>query len=155
MLSDLRCRLRSLFKPRAVDRDIDDELRFHIERQIESDKKAGLDEREAIRRTQLEFGGIDQAKEAYRDASGIRLLDEMWRDVRLAVRSLHKAPMVSAAAVLSLTLAIDANTALFTALRAASIRSLPMPDPARLVTITTYPQGQPQQRDPARLNEYF
>src|SRR5262252_4268989 len=155
MLSDLRCRLRSLFKRKAVDRDIDDELRFHVERQVESYKKAGLSEGEAVRRAQLEFGGIDQAKEAYRDASGVRVLDEIWRDVRLAVRSLIKAPMVSAAAILSLTLAIGANTALFTALRAASIRSLPLPDPERLVTITTYPQGQPQQRDPARLVEYL
>ena len=119
MLSDLRCRLRSLFKRTAVDRDIDDELRFHIERKIESYKKAGMDAGEAVRRAQLEFGGIDQAKEAYRDASGVRVLDEISRDVRLAIRSLLKAPMVSAAAVLSLTLAIGANTALFTALRAA------------------------------------
>jgi putative ABC transport system permease protein len=155
MLSDLRCRLRSLFTRTAVDRDIDDELRFHVERQIESYKEAGLDEVEAARRARLDFGGLDQTKEAYRDASGVRVLDEVWRDVRLAIRSLLKAPMVSAAAVLSLTLAIGANTALFTALRAASIRSLPLPDAGRLVTITTYPQGQPQQRDPARLSEYF
>jgi putative ABC transport system permease protein len=155
MLSDLRLRLRTLFKRAAVDHDLDDELRFHVERQIEKYKSAGMTEGEAARRTRIEFGGIDQAKEAYRDASGVRLLDEIWRDVRLAIRSLAKAPMVSAAAVLSLTLAIGANTALFTALRAASIRSLPLPDPERLVTITTYPQGQPQQRDPARLVEYF
>jgi putative ABC transport system permease protein len=155
MLSDLRCRLRSLFKRTAIDGELDVELRFHVEQQIESYKKAGLDEVEAARRARLEFGGLDQTKEAYRDASGIRLLDEIWRDVRLAIRSLLKAPLVSAAAVLSLTLAIGANSALFTALRAASIRSLPLPDPERLVTITTYPPGQPQQRDPARLVEYF
>jgi putative ABC transport system permease protein len=155
VLSDLRHRLRSLFKRSTVDRDIDDELRFHVERQIESYKKAGLDEAEAARRAQLEFGGIDQAKEAYRDASGVRVVEEAWRDVRLAIRSLLKAPMVSAAAVLSLTLAIGANTALFTALRAASIRSLPLPDPERLVMITTYPQGQSQQRDRGRLSEYL
>jgi predicted permease len=155
MLSDLRYRLRSLFRRKSVDRDIDDELRFHIDRQVESYRKAGLSEAEAVRRAQLEFGGIDQAKEAYRDASGVRVLDEIWRDVRLAFRSLLKAPLVSAAAVLSLTLAIGANTALFTALRAASIRSLPLPEPERLVMITTYPQGQPEQRDRARLVEYF
>jgi putative ABC transport system permease protein len=155
MLSDLRWRLRSLFKRTAVDRDIDDELRFHVERQIESYRKAGLDEGEAARRTRLEFGGLDQIKEDYRDASGIRVLDQAWRDVRLAIRSLLRAPMVSAAAVASLTLAIGANTALFTALRAASIRSLPLPEPGRLVTLSTYPQGQPQQHDPARLSEYL
>jgi len=155
VLSDLRHRLRSVFKRSTVDRDIDDELRFHVERQIERYQKAGLDQAEAARRAQVEFGGIDQAKEAYRDASGVRVVEEAWRDVRLAIRSLLKAPMVSAAAVLSLTLAIGANTALFTALRAASIRSLPLPDPERLVVITTYPQGQSQQRDPARLSEYL
>src|SRR5580765_3335102 len=143
MLTALRCRLRSLFKRTAVDRDIDDELRFHVERQIESYRKAGLDEGEAARRARLEFGGLDQIKENYRDASGIRVLVEAWRDVRLGIRSLLRAPMVSAAAVASLTLAIGANTALFTALRAASIRSLPLPEPGRLVTLSTYPQGQP------------
>jgi putative ABC transport system permease protein len=155
MLNDVRCRLRSLFKRTAIEGELDTELRFHVERQIERYKKSGLDEIEATRRARLEFGGIDQTKEAYRDASGIRLVDEVWRDVRLAIRSLLKARTVSAAAVLSLTLATGANTALFTALRAASIRSLPLPDPERLVTISTNPQGHPEQRDPARLVEYF
>src|SRR5712671_5856060 len=155
MLSDLRCRVRALFKRRAVDLEIDEELRFHLERQIESHRRAGLDEAEAARRARLEFGGLDQIKEDYRDALGTRVLDDAWRDVRLAIRSLRRAPLVSAAAVVSLALAIGANTALFTGLRAASIRSLPLPDPERLVMITTYPQGQLQQRDPSRLVEYF
>ena len=155
MLSDLRCRVRALFKRRAVDGEIDAELRFHIERQVESYKKAGLTEAEAARRARMEFGGLDQIKEDYRDASGMRVFDESWRDLRLAIRSLLKVPVVSAAAVLSLTLAIGANTALFTALRAASIRSLPLPDAGRLVTISTSPPDHPEQRDPARLVEYL
>src|SRR5262249_62429363 len=57
--------------------------------------------------------------------------------------------------LLSWALVIGANAALFTALRPASVRSLPLPDPGRLVTISTYPAGQPQQRDRARLSEYF
>ena len=155
MVSEIRLRVRALFKRTAVDREIDDELRFHVERQIDSYKRAGLDDVDAVRRTRLEFGGMDQIKEEYRDALGLRRLDDAWRDVRLAIRSLARAPMVSAAAVLSLTLAIGANTALFTALRAASIRSVPLPDAGRLVTIATNPPGHPEQHDGARLAEYF
>src|SRR5436190_13856828 len=109
MLSDLRSRLRAWFRGPDVERDIDDELRFHVERQIEAHRSAGLDHVEAARRARLEFGGLDQTKEEYRDALGIRLLDELWRDARSATRSLAATPMVTAAAVLSLTLAIGAN----------------------------------------------
>ena len=68
MLSDLFLRARALFRAKAVDREIDEELRFHIDRQIESYRKSGLNETEAARRARLEFGGLEQIKEEYRDA---------------------------------------------------------------------------------------
>jgi hypothetical protein len=84
MLSDLLLRLRGLFKGTVVDREIDEELRFHIDRQIESYKKAGLDDAEATRRARLEFGGVDQIKEDVRDACGTRWLDDLMRSARFA-----------------------------------------------------------------------
>ncbi len=135
MLSDLLLRLRALFKPTAVDREIDEELRFHIDRQIESYKRGGLDDAEATRRARLEFGGADQIKEEYRDALGVRLLDDFWRDVRLAIRSLRATPMVSAVAVLSLALAIGANTAIFSIVNSLLLRALPVHEPERLAII--------------------
>jgi len=69
VIRDLFLRLRTLFSGTAVDGEIDDELRFHIDRQIESYKKAGLTDAEAARRARLEFGGIEQVKEEVRDAT--------------------------------------------------------------------------------------
>jgi hypothetical protein len=135
MLSDLLLRLRALFKPTAVDRELDEELRFHIDRQIESYKRAGLDDAEATRRARLEFGGVDAIKEECRDALGVRLLDDVWRDVRLAIRSLVATPMVSTVAVLSLALAIGANTAIFSIVNSLLLRDLPVYEPGRLAII--------------------
>ena len=68
MLNDLMLRLRALFKRTTVEHEIDDELRFHLDRQVESYEKLGIDHSDALRRARLQFGGIDQAKEEYRDA---------------------------------------------------------------------------------------
>src|SRR6266699_1533713 len=101
MLSDFLLRLRALFRRTAVDREIDEELRFQVDRQIESHKKAGLDDAEAARRARLEFGGLDQIKEEYRDALGVRAIDRLRQDVRFSLRSLRATPTVTAVAVLS------------------------------------------------------
>src|SRR5262245_36497067 len=116
MLTDLVHRLTSLLNPARVERDVDDELRFHLERQIESYERAGVDHAEAVRRARLEFGGADQIKDEYRDALGVRAVDNAVRDVRVAARSLIATPVVSTVAVLSLALAIGANTAIFSIL---------------------------------------
>ena len=72
----------------------------------------------------IDFGGLDQIKEEYRDALGLRMIDDAGRDVRLAVRSLRATPMVTAVAILSLALAIGANTAIFSILNGLMLRTL-------------------------------
>jgi len=136
MLTDVVHRLRSLFNRARVERDVDDELRFHLERQIDSYERAGVDHGEAVRRARLEFGGADQIKEEYRDALGVRTVDNAVRDVRLAVRSLIATPIVSTVAVLSVALAIGANTAIFSILNSLLLRALPVREPARLVLVS-------------------
>lgn len=136
---DLLLRLRALFKRTTVDRQIDEEVQFHVDRQIESYTKAGLDHTEAIRRTRLEFGGIDQVKEDYRDALGVRLLDNLRRDLRLALRTLAATPMVSVVAGLSLALGIGANTAIFSIASSLLLRPLPVERPDQLVLLTSNP----------------
>jgi putative ABC transport system permease protein len=135
MLSDFILRLRALFKRTAVDREIDEELRFHIDRQLESYEKAGVDRAEALRRTRLEFGGLDQVKDEYRDALGVRVVDDLLRDLRLAIRSLRATPVVSSVAVLSLTLGIGANTAIFSIVNSLLLRALPVERPERLAIL--------------------
>jgi hypothetical protein len=136
MFTDLFHRLRAVFRRSAVEHDLDEELRFHVDQQVAAYERAGLDRAEALRRARLEFGGLDQIKEEYRDTLGVRLFDTIRRDLRLAVRALRAAPVVSIVAVLSLTLAIGANTAIFSLLNGLVLRTLPVRDPNRLVLVS-------------------
>jgi len=81
MLTDWRIRLRSLFRRSAVERDLDDELRFHFEHLVQSHIRQGLGREEALRRARLQFGGLDQVKEEHRDARGIHFVTELLQDV--------------------------------------------------------------------------
>ncbi|HYX81437.1 MAG TPA: ADOP family duplicated permease, partial [Gemmatimonadales bacterium] len=141
MLSDLLLRLRGLFKGTVVDREIDEELRFHIDRQIESYKKAGLDDAEATRRARLEFGGVDQIKEDVRDACGTRWLDDLLRDIRHALRTFRRLPGFAAIALLLLALGIGATTVMFTVINSVLLRPLAYPEPDRLVTLHGFTEG--------------
>ena len=118
-----------------MERELDAELRDHVERQVADYIRAGLSEQEARRRTRIEFGGIEQIKEICRDARGTRWLDEAWRDLRFAVRALRSAPLVTAVVILSLALGIGANTAIFSLVNGLLLRSLPVPAADRLVTL--------------------
>lgn len=135
MLSDVFLRFRSLLKRSAVEHDIDDELRFHVDRQVEAYMKAGLSRDEARRRTRLEFGGLDQVKEEYRDASGVRLLDDLWRDLRYAVRALRRSRGFTATAVMSIALGVSANTLVFSIVNGLVLKPLPIPDADRVVFV--------------------
>jgi predicted permease len=135
MLTDLLHRLRALFARNAVEHEIDEELRFHVDRQIETYVKAGMNRDDAQRRVQLEFGGLDQVKEEYRDALGVRLLDDLWRDVRYAVRTLRRSPIFAATAVISIALGVGANTIVFSVVNALVLKPLPISDPARVVFV--------------------
>jgi hypothetical protein len=74
-------RLGRLFRRRRLERELDAELRDHLERQVADYAAAGLSEAEARRRANLEFGGLDRAKEECRDVRGTRLLDDLGQDV--------------------------------------------------------------------------
>jgi predicted permease len=136
MWTDLVCRLRALFARTRIERELDEELRFHFDRQVEVYRHAGVDELEARRRARLDVGGLDQVKEEYRDSLGVRLIDDLRRDVSLAVRALRATPLVSAVAILSLGLVIGANTAIFSILNGLLLRTLPVRSPDRLVHVT-------------------
>ncbi len=132
MLSDLRYRLRALFRSRAMERELESELQQHYEREVEKAAAAGIPLAEARRQARLAMGGIDQLKEECRDARGVSTFDSTLRDLRYAARQIRRCPGFSLAVIVSLALGIGANTAIFTLIDAVLLRSLPVKDPQGL-----------------------
>ena len=142
MLSDIRYRLRALFSRTSVERELDAELRFHVEREAEKHERHGLSREAAVRRARLDFGGVEQMKEASRDMRGTARLESIARDLRYAVRSLRSRPAFTLTVIATLALGIGANTAIFTLVDALVLRPLPVAHPDQLVIVS----------DPAAVN---
>ena len=138
MLSDAWYRLRAILRRQSVERELDDELRFHVEHQTQKHLRAGHSATEAARLARLEFGGIDQTKEQCRDARGLSVWEAAGRNLRLACRTLGKRPGFAVVVVLTLALGIGANSAVFTAIRTILLQSLAFPDAQDLMRLEQY-----------------
>ena len=129
-------RLRALFRRSATERDLDDEIRLHLDLETERLRALGIPPAEARRRALLAFGGVEQMKEAHRDGRGVRWIEDAIADTRFALRTLRRNPVLSAAAIITLALGIGANTAIFSAVNAVILRPLPFSHPDRLVMLS-------------------
>src|SRR5271168_2012792 len=138
MLSDLLYRLRALFRRKAVEIELDEELRFHFEREVQKLEASGIPSKEAMRQARLAMGGPEGVKEECREARGVQFLDTLARDVRYAVRILAKTPVITSVAVLSLALGIGANTAIFSLLDSVLVKLLPIQHPEELVRVQRF-----------------
>jgi predicted permease len=136
VLSDIRYRLRAVFSRGSLEQELDDELRFHVEREAEKYERQGMSHEAALRRARLDFGGVEQMKEASRDMRGIDRLESIVRDLRFSVRSLKSRPAFTLTVIATLALGIGANTAIFTLVDALLLRPLPVSHPEQLVIVS-------------------
>jgi len=136
----LRSWLRTLAKRSRLERDMDSELRFHIESYAEDLARRGLSPEEALRRARVEFGGLEQTKEECRDARGITMAHSLLQDVRYGLRMLGKSPGLTAIVVITLGLGIGVNTSIFSVLNEWLLRPLPVPHSEQIVNLARSPR---------------
>ena len=131
----LRRRLRALLMPRRVERELDEELRFHLAMEIEHNVAQGLSPAAARAKAVHEFGGMERVKQESMPPRGIGPLESVAGDVRFALRSLRRSPVYTAVAVVTLALGIGVTTAVFSVVDGVLLRPLPYPEPDRIVRI--------------------
>ena len=122
-------------RPSRMERQMEEEMHFHIEARAADLMKRGLTHQEALRQARLEFGGMETTKGECRDAMGVSFLEILFQDVRHGIRAMLRTPAFTAIAILVLALGIGANTAIFSVVDAVLLRPLAYRDSGRLVTI--------------------
>jgi predicted permease len=135
MSQPLLRRWRPLLQRDRVERELDAELRFHLEMEIEQQVRRGASEGDARRSVLRAFGGVEQIKEQCRDSWSGRMLEILAQDVRYALRGLRRSPGFALLVVLTLGLGIGANTAVFSVLNGVLLRPLPFAGGDRLVRV--------------------
>ena len=136
-------RIRTLVRGSAAERDLREELQFHIDRQAADFARAGLSPADARAAALREFGGVEQAKEACRDARGIRTIHDLQQDLRYAGRMVRKHAGLTAVVMVTLGVGIGANTALFSVVDAVLLKPLPFPDAGQVVVLREQTASRP------------
>ena len=140
MLRTLIAQLRGLIRRRRIEREAEDELRFHVEMETEANRTRGLSPDEARRQALRDLGGVTQTREAVRDVRA-SWFDAAWQDLQYSVRMLRRSPAFSLLAVLVLALGIGVNTAVFSIVNAVFFRPLPVHAPDELVYLYQMPRS--------------
>jgi putative ABC transport system permease protein len=135
ILKGLRARLRAVVRSAAADRELGEEIRFHLELETEKNIALGMSPEEARRVATAHFGGVQRVREEHHDVRRPHWIDDFGADVRFAWRALRRTPTLTATAIVTLALGIGANTAIFSAVNAVVLQPLPMPHPEQLMML--------------------
>src|SRR5215204_1921978 len=130
-----RARLRGLLRREAVLREIDEELRSHVEMETHANIGRGMTPGEARLAALRSFGDLGRARESVYEVRGGGMLETIWQDLRFGVRMLLKKPGFTLIALITLSLGIGANTAIFSVLYGVLLKPLPYPDPNLIVRV--------------------
>jgi hypothetical protein len=144
VFASFRSVISALFHRSLVEKEIEEELRAHIQDRANDLERSGVPPAAAERRARLEFGGYQKFKEEIREAQGTHFLETLIQDLRYALRMLRKSPGFTGAVILTLALGIGANTAIFTMTNGLMLHTLPVRDPGQLVELLHHYPGEPE-----------
>jgi putative ABC transport system permease protein len=135
MFPRLRSFWRGIWRRSAFERDLDQEMRFHVETRTEQLAQSGLSRQEAERRARVEFGSTENYQEMCRESRGMRWLDDLAQDLRYGARTLRKSPGLMLVTVLTLAVGVGGTSLLFSMVRQWVIQAVSFPDPDKLAVV--------------------
>ena len=133
LLQNLMSGLRALFRKKQMEQEMDEELRGYLDAAAKDKIRSGMNHEEALRAARVEMGSVEAVKDEIRSAGWESSVESLWQDVRYGFRQLKRNPGFTVVVVITLSLGIGANSAVFSILNGLFLRALPVPEPERVV----------------------